>query len=172
MMFLYFTLYCACTFIHSFPCRCSRAVPVCCPVACESRRLCLMWSTTVTAIGNTSLHGKSKYFMAKPKTSRQNQKPQSKNKNSQRNEILQGESKNSCQKKPHTGSVQSLEFLKKSWNLQSNFPDLDKVWKREIKFGKMVKSLALEVSELMCVCIVNEKFGVWIKAIPKSLHSV
>ena len=118
-----------CMYLHSFSCRCSQAVPVwgglvgdsfgcyvaCCPVACESRRLCLQWSPTVTAIANTSLHGKSKYFMAKPKTSWQNHKPQNKNKNSQRNEILQGKSKNSCKKKKHhTGSVQSLEFLKKS----------------------------------------------------------
>ena len=132
MMFLYFTLYCACTYIAFHV----DAVPVCCPVARESRRLCLQWSATVTAIGNTSLHGKSKYFMAKPKTSRQNHKPQSKNKNSQRNEILQGKSKTSCKKKPHTGSVQSLKFLKKSWNLQSNFPDLNKVWKREILVWK------------------------------------
>jgi len=39
-----------------------------------------------------------------------------------------------------TGSVQSLEFLKKSWNLPSNFLDLEKVWKIEIKSGKMVKN--------------------------------
>ena len=39
-------------------------------------------------------------------------------------------------KKPHTGSVQSLKFLKKSLNLQSNFPDLNKVWKREILVWK------------------------------------
>ena len=38
-----------------------------------------------------------------------------------------------------TGSVQSLEFLKKSWNLSSNFLDLEKFWKIEIKSGKMVK---------------------------------
>ena len=37
--------------------------------------------------------------------------------------------------------LQSLEFLKKSWNLPSNFPDLEKVWKIEIKSWKMVKSL-------------------------------
>ena len=36
----------------------------------------------------------------------------------------------------------------------------------------MVKSLALEVSELLYVCIVYEKFGVWIKAIPKLFHSL
>ena len=35
---------------------------------------------------------------------------------------------------------QSFVFLKKSWNLQSNFPDLEKVCKVEMKSGKMVKS--------------------------------
>ena len=144
-----------CMYLHSFPCRCSHAVPVCCPVACESRRLCLQWSATVTAIGNTSLHGKSKYFMEKPKTSRQNHKPQSKNKNSQRNEILQGKSKTSCKKKPHTGSVQSLKFFKKSWNLQSNFPDLNKVWKREILVWKNGKKSGIgSFRTLVCLhCI-------------------
>ena len=48
-------------------------------------------------------------------------------------------------KLPVAGLVwQSVEFLKKSWNLLSNFPDLEKVWKMEIaeiKSGKMVKSL-------------------------------
>ena len=39
------------------------------------------------------------------------------------------------------GFVQSLEFLKKSRNLQSHFSDLEKGWKMEIKSGKMVKSL-------------------------------
>ena len=37
------------------------------------------------------------------------------------------------------GFAQSCEFLKKSWNLASNFPDLEKVWKMEIKFGKRSK---------------------------------
>ena len=36
------------------------------------------------------------------------------------------------------GLVQSLEVLKKSWHLPSNFPDLEKVWKMEIKSGKML----------------------------------
>ena len=39
------------------------------------------------------------------------------------------------------GFVQSLEFLKKPWNLPSNFPDLEKVWKIERNSGEMVKSL-------------------------------
>ena len=34
------------------------------------------------------------------------------------------------------GFVQSLEFLKKSWNLPSHFPDLGKVWKIEVKSWK------------------------------------
>jgi len=38
------------------------------------------------------------------------------------------------------GFVQSREFLKKSWNFPSNFSDPEKVWKTEIKSGKMVKS--------------------------------
>ena len=37
------------------------------------------------------------------------------------------------------GFVQSLKFLKKSWNLPSNFPDLEKVWKVERMSGKMAK---------------------------------
>jgi len=34
------------------------------------------------------------------------------------------------------GFVQSLELLKKSWNLQTSFPDLEKAWKIKIKCGK------------------------------------
>ena len=34
-----------------------------------------------------------------------------------------------------------VESLKKTSNLPSNFPDLEKVWKIEIKSGKMIKSL-------------------------------
>ena len=48
----------------------------------------------------------------------------------------------SCSKlQVYAGFVQSLEFLRKCWNLPSNFPDLEKVWKMEIKYGKIVKSL-------------------------------
>ena len=36
------------------------------------------------------------------------------------------------------GSCESHEFLKKSWNLHSYFPELEKVWKMEVKSGKMV----------------------------------
>ena len=35
---------------------------------------------------------------------------------------------------------QNLEFLKKFWNLQSNFPDLERVCKLEMKSEKIVKS--------------------------------
>ena len=57
------------------------------------------------------------------------------------------------------GFVQSFESLKKTSNLPSNFPDLEKVWKIEIKSGKMIKSLeffpqsytsALEVNFFFC----------------------
>ena len=33
----------------------------------------------------------------------------------------------------YSGFVHSLEFLKKSWNFPSNFPELEKVWKMAIK---------------------------------------
>ena len=36
----------------------------------------------------------------------------------------------------YAGFVLSLEFLKKSWNLLSNFPGLEKVWKIEMKSRK------------------------------------
>ena len=39
------------------------------------------------------------------------------------------------------GFVQILQFFKKAWNLPSNFPDLEEVWKVETKSGKMVNSL-------------------------------
>ena len=41
----------------------------------------------------------------------------------------------------HARFVQSFKFLKKSWNLPCTFPDLEKVWKMEVKSGIMVKSL-------------------------------
>ena len=49
------------------------------------------------------------------------------------------------------GFVQSLEFLKKPWNLPSNFPDLEKVWKIERKPGETVKSLKFFFSKLQQV---------------------
>ena len=38
-----------------------------------------------------------------------------------------------------SGFVQSLEFLKKSWNLPNNFPDLEKVLRFFFFFGKATK---------------------------------
>ena len=49
------------------------------------------------------------------------------------------------------GFVQSLEFLKKPWNLPSNFPDLEKVWNIERKPGETVKSLKFFFSKLQQV---------------------
>ena len=50
-----------------------------------------------------------------------------------------------------SGFVQSLEFLKKSWNLPNNFPDLEKVWKIEIKSGKNGKKPWVFFSKLQQV---------------------
>ena len=36
----------------------------------------------------------------------------------------------------YPGFMQSLEFLKKNGNLQTSFPDREKVWKIEINSGK------------------------------------
>ena len=49
----------------------------------------------------------------------------------------------------HLGFVQSLEFLKKSWNLPKNFPDLEKVWKIEIKSWKNYKESFLKVTVVL-----------------------
>ena len=49
--------------------------------------------------------------------------------------LLSPEPKSVCILRWLQGSY-SLEFLKKSWNLPNNFPDLEKVWKTEIKSGK------------------------------------
>ena len=49
----------------------------------------------------------------------------------------------------YAGFVKSLEFVKKAWNLLSNFPDLEKVWKIEVKSRKNgKKSLSLFYLEL------------------------
>ena len=64
----------------------------------------------------------------------------------------------------YAGLVQGLEFLKKFWNLSSNFPELEKVWKMEIKSGKMVKSVFFFVySKLQQVLIRSEMFSVLVK---------
>ena len=39
----------------------------------------------------------------------------------------------------YAGFIQSLEFLKNSGNLQTTFPDLEKVWKRQ-SLEKWMKS--------------------------------
>ena len=41
--------------------------------------------------------------------------------------------------------------MKRSWNLPSNFPDPEKVWKIEIKSGRMLKSLEFFFSKLQQV---------------------
>ena len=48
-----------------------------------------------------------------------------------------------------TGFIQSLEFLKKSWNLPSNFPDLEKVSKIEIESGKNGKKFFWKVQQVL-----------------------
>ena len=58
----------------------------------------------------------------------------------------------------YTGFVQSLEFLRKSWNLPSSFLDLEKVWKMEIKCGKIVKSLELFFLQSYKKCFISEVF--------------
>ena len=63
-----------------------------------------------------------------------------------------------------TGFVQSLEVLKKSWHLPSNFPDLEKVWKMEIKSGKMLffkaTASALHfISEIFVVLV--KSYSIW-----------
>ena len=78
--------------------------------------------------------------------------------------------------------VQSLEFLEKSRNLQTSFPDLEKVWKIKIKSGKMVKSLVLKtetsallLSDFFQVVKPHLKFRLWRKhsiALPRSLRSL
>ena len=70
----------------------------------------------------------------------------------------------------YTGFVQSLEFLKKSRNLPSNFSDLGKVWKIELKsrkngkkswvFVKVTCTLsALQVRCFLCVCVLVKSYS-------------
>ena len=61
----------------------------------------------------------------------------------------------------YTGFVQSLEFLRKSWNLPSSFLDVKKVWKMEIKCGKMVKSLEFFFRQSYKKCFISEVFSFW-----------
>ena len=66
----------------------------------------------------------------------------------------------------YAGFVQSLEFSRKCSNLPSNFPDLKKVWKMEIKYGKIVKSLEFFFlySKLQQVLIRSEMLSVLVKS--------
>ena len=66
----------------------------------------------------------------------------------------------------YAGFVQSPEFSRKCWNLPSNFPDLKKVWKMEIKYGKIVKSLEFFFlySKLQQVLIRSEILSVLVKS--------
>ena len=59
----------------------------------------------------------------------------------------------------YTWFVQRLEFLKKS--LPSNFSDLEKVWKRETKSGKMIKSLEFLFLQSYNKCFISEFFSFW-----------
>ena len=59
-----------------------------------------------------------------------------------------------------TGFVQSLEFLKKSWNLSSYFPDLEKVWKRW-SLEKMIKSLVFFFFQIYNKCFFRDFFSVF-----------
>ena len=82
-----------------------------------------------------------------------------------------------------TGFAQSLEFLKKSGNLQTSFPDLEKVWKIKIKVWKNGKksgeffvlkteTSALLPSEFFQVVKSYLKFRLWRKHCrPRSLRS-
>ena len=56
------------------------------------------------------------------------------------------------------GFVQSLEFLKQSWNFPSNFQDLKKVCKREIKSEKMVKKSWVFSPVLLLQSIMKKSF--------------
>ena len=67
-----------------------------------------------------------------------------------------------------TGFTQSLEFLKKSWNLPSNFLDLEKVWKIEIKSGKMVKTFFLKLQQVSALQV--KFFSCWLNHIQSRLY--
>ena len=58
------------------------------------------------------------------------------------------------------GFVQSLEFLKKSWNLQSKWKiwNLQSKWKIEVRSGKMVKVWSFSFSKLQQV-LTREYFS-------------
>ena len=50
--------------------------------------------------------------------------------------------------------------LKKSWNLSSYFPDLEKVWKR-LSLEKMIKSLEFFFFQIYNKCFIREFFSVF-----------
>ena len=61
-----------------------------------------------------------------------------------------------------SGFVQSLEFLKNSWNVPSNFPDLEKVWKTKMKSWKNGKrSSVFFFFESYNMCFISEIFFDW-----------
>ena len=67
------------------------------------------------------------------------------------------------------GFEKSLEFLKKkSWNLPRNFSDLEKVWKMEIKSGKVVKK-SIFFSKLQQLAVFFFRFG---SISPVRLHRI
>ena len=51
----------------------------------------------------------------------------------------------------YTGFVHSLEFLKECWNLQSNFPDVEKVWKNDEKSVFFFPELQVLNKGLICL---------------------
>ena len=69
----------------------------------------------------------------------------------------------------YTGFVQSLEFLKKSWNLPSNFSDLEKVWevelkswkngKKSLRFFKVTCTLSALQMRCFCVCVLVKSYS-------------
>ena len=61
----------------------------------------------------------------------------------------------------YAGFVLSLEFLKKSWNLLSNFPDLEKVWKIEIKSGKNGRNSYVFFIQSYTKCFISEFISFW-----------
>ena len=75
-----------------------------------------------------------------------------------------------------SGFVQSLEFLKKSGNLRTTFPDLEKVWKLKAKSWKMGLSLEFFSRSSRCLKaswnLCNVADFTWINlANGKTLHN-
>ena len=70
-----------------------------------------------------------------------------------------------------SGFLPSLEFLKKSWKMSSNFPGLEKVWKIKHKSGKMVKSLEFFFKATTSRLCMFYYFLFWSNLIQKRLCS-